>query len=228
MRKTLLIAAAALAGSIISSQAQVYSQNIVGYANVTLNSGYTLVASQFNSGASNGLNEVAANLPYGSTVLLFNGVGYNQYQYAPGLNDANTIFIDPDSQNDVTTPVVQPGQGFFVQNPGTAVTNTFVGTVATNVINLAAGYSLVGSPLPYGGDITNSLINLNLVTGATILIYNGTGYSQYQYAPGFNDAGTVFIDPDTQNDKPDPILSVGQGFFYQNPGSAVTWAQVYP
>ena len=31
MRKTLLIAAAALAGSIISSQAQVYSQNVVGY-----------------------------------------------------------------------------------------------------------------------------------------------------------------------------------------------------
>ena len=34
MKKTLLIAAAALAASVISSQAQVYSQNIVGYANV--------------------------------------------------------------------------------------------------------------------------------------------------------------------------------------------------
>ena len=59
MRKTLLIAAAALASSVISSQAGVYSQNIVGYANiVTPNGGTYLVTVPFRSVLSNGANEV--------------------------------------------------------------------------------------------------------------------------------------------------------------------------
>ncbi len=46
MKKTLLIAAAALAASLIPSQAQVYSQNIVGYVNTAIPGGgaLTLVA----------------------------------------------------------------------------------------------------------------------------------------------------------------------------------------
>jgi hypothetical protein len=37
--KTLLIAAAALVAGVITSEAQVYSANIVGYVNVTLPAG---------------------------------------------------------------------------------------------------------------------------------------------------------------------------------------------
>jgi hypothetical protein len=53
MRKTLLIAGAALAASIISSQAQtVYSQNIVGYINQTIPAGkYQIVGSQLINGS---------------------------------------------------------------------------------------------------------------------------------------------------------------------------------
>ncbi len=36
MKKTLLIAAAALVAGVISSEAQVYSANIVGYVNVVM------------------------------------------------------------------------------------------------------------------------------------------------------------------------------------------------
>ena len=39
MKKTLLIAAAALVAGVISSEAQVYSANIVGYVNVVMPAG---------------------------------------------------------------------------------------------------------------------------------------------------------------------------------------------
>ena len=60
MRKTLLMAAAALAAGVISSQAGVYSANIVGYANVANNiAGKNYFMSvPFNVGVSNGANEV--------------------------------------------------------------------------------------------------------------------------------------------------------------------------
>jgi len=56
--KTLLIAAAALAATVISSEAQVYSQNVVGYANITCPPGqFSLIGNQFDTG-SNTLNNV--------------------------------------------------------------------------------------------------------------------------------------------------------------------------
>ena len=78
MRKTLLIAAAALASSVISSQAGVYSQNIVGYVNVpTINPAYDYALSvPFTIGASNGANEVfpGTALPeYSQTLDLHSG-----------------------------------------------------------------------------------------------------------------------------------------------------------
>jgi hypothetical protein len=58
MKKTLLIAAAALAAGVISTQAQVYSQNVVGYVNqpVPANS-YQIIASDMMNGSdSNATN----------------------------------------------------------------------------------------------------------------------------------------------------------------------------
>src|SRR6516162_592977 len=78
MKKTLLIAAAALAAGVISTQAQVYSQNIVGYCNVTLQGGghYTLCASPFDDGKGNsGTNWLDPNgtIPNKAQILTWNG-----------------------------------------------------------------------------------------------------------------------------------------------------------
>ncbi len=60
--KTLLIAAAALAAGVISSQAQVYSANIVGYANVVCPaSTLVLLANPLDNG-TNTANDVFASL----------------------------------------------------------------------------------------------------------------------------------------------------------------------
>ena len=67
--KTLLIAAAALAAAVTSSQAQstVYSQNIVGYINTSLAPGYNLVANQLNVNNTNGASgSVRPSLPDGT------------------------------------------------------------------------------------------------------------------------------------------------------------------
>ena len=61
--KTLLIAAAALVAGVVSSEAQVYSANIVGYVNVTVPAAsYVLMANPLTTG-----NDVLTNvIPPGS------------------------------------------------------------------------------------------------------------------------------------------------------------------
>ena len=63
MKKTLLIAAATLAAGVISIQAQVYSQNIVGYMNQTLVPGYANLCNTFDIGTGNTLTNMIQNVP---------------------------------------------------------------------------------------------------------------------------------------------------------------------
>jgi len=80
MKKTLLIAAAALVAGVISSEAQpVYSANIVGYVNQVLPSGsLQLVCNPLDNGTNTG-NDVFATLPNKSQVQLWNGTGFTAY-----------------------------------------------------------------------------------------------------------------------------------------------------
>jgi hypothetical protein len=194
MKKTLLAVAAALAASAISSQAQVYSQNIVGYENLatpTAGKSYPLTV-QFTIGASNGVNEVfGTSLPDGTKLLIWNGVNnYNIALYDSsdpnGVGAGAPLWYQNDDQTPLSPlPTLVPGQGFFIV-PSAPLTNTFAGVVAvnpgsSNVLSLAtAGRSyFVGSVIPYGGAISNGTasgggINLNgLHDGTKLLIWNG-------------------------------------------------------
>jgi hypothetical protein len=192
-----------------SAQGNVYSLNVVGYVNTPIGAaGYTLVANPLNDGLGNVVsNLVPASLPVGAKVLTWNGAGYvTSSKKAGGWSPSQ---------------VIAPGTGYFVYNPSTAATNTFVGEVAgalpgslTN--NLAAGYELVGSQYPIGSNITNTGSNtLNLPAGlpigSKVLTWNGAGYvTSSKKAGGWSPA---------QN------IGVGQGFFIQNAGGAVNWIQ---
>lgn len=130
MKKALLFAAAALAAGVVSSEAQVYSQNIVGYANLNFPQGGKsyLISTPFAVGASNGLNEVFGSaLPSFSQVLIWstannsyttvvydntdpNGVGAGAplwYQ-----SDDSTPYVDPATGGNA--PSISVGQGIFV------------------------------------------------------------------------------------------------------------------
>ena len=203
MKKTLLIAAAALVAGVISSEAQVYSANIVGYVNVVTpgSSQYALIANPLDDGTNN-LTDLVPSAATGSTVLVWNGASYNSSTKTPTSWSAN--------------PHIAPGTGFFLRTAA-IFTNTFVGNVAAapgggTVTNALAGgvYSLVGSAIPYSDNLASTNLNLVPATGSTVLIFNGSGYTSSTKTPtswSFN-----------------PVIAAGQGFFVR-PTVAYSWVQ---
>ena len=253
MRKTLLIAAAALAASVISSEAQVYSQNVVGYANLPAPVGGKdyLITVPFVVGVSNGINEVfGTNLPVASTILIWNGNGYNTALYDPtdpdGLGAGAPVWYQGDDATPlVPLPTLPVGEGFFVA-PTAPITNTFAGAVAVNVgtsnqLVLATGGHdyLVASVVPYAGAVTNGNASTggpdlnNLPVASTLLFWNGNGYNVALFdntdpdglgatAPNWykGDDATPYVDPTTGGNVPN--IAVGQGFFLA-PSAPYTW-----
>lgn len=197
--------------SLMAQSTNVYSLNVVGYINVVLPPGYSIVSCPLIASPNNTLSNLFNNssLTYSGWKFYFftGGQGYTQI-------DSGTA---KGGYADLGTNTINPGQAIFVQNPGTkTVTNTFVGTVPSGSLTntLAVGYNLVGSILPSSGDIsTNSLTLLtNGNTGDTIYVYSTNGYS----SPG---GEYKFSAKKTWSQAP-IVPSVGEGFFYQNVGTA--------
>jgi hypothetical protein len=207
--KTLLIAAAALAAMVISSEAQpVFSANVVGYVNVALPAGQlALVENPLDNGTNTG-NDVLGSLPNKSTVQVWNGSGF-------------TVFTKTSTGFTPSNPSLPVGAGFFVKS-SSIFTNTFVGNVVpivggTSTNNLPGGaLALVGSILPVGGtfaDVGTNTFNLvaTLPNKSTIQVWNGSGFSV------FTKTSTGFT-PST------PSLTVAQGFFVKS-ATATNWTQ---
>jgi len=278
MKKTLLIAAAALAASVISSQAQVYSQNIVGYVNTPLPGANKLTfinnpLTEVNGSVTNEAGAVLSSLVGGEVVYVWNGTGFYQYVFGGvgagtsigqpsdfyDLNGGSAGSIPGDSAYDSDNGVywAQPfklkqGQGAFVQNPNTTVTNTFVGTVVLSNTNAptpipgANAISFVTPVIPVGGDLSGTNFNIPFVGGEVVYVWNGTSY--YQYVYGGLGSGTTIGKPsdfydlnggsagaipgDTAYDTDNGVywtqplvLKVGQGIAVQNPNTSINWTQ---
>jgi hypothetical protein len=272
--KTLLIAAAgALAAAITSSQAQtVYSQNVVGYVNTPLPPGFTLVCNPLN-GTTNAAEAVMPGLTGQENLFIWNGHGYFVYTYQ-GAGVGTGLGFQSDwtdgsasppapptiagSQTDTVdgfywtpTPVVNPGQGFFVQNPNASETNTFTGTVVTtNSQPINPGFNMVASAIPVGGDVeTNPAITLtkNFAGQENAFVWNGHGYFVYTFQGAGVGTGLGFQSDWTDGSASPPApptiagsqtdtvdgfywtpalqLSVGQGIFIQNPNTTEQWTQ---
>jgi len=228
MKKTLLMAAAALAAGVISSQAQpVYSQNVVGYANIatpSITANY-LIAVPFKIGVSNGANEVFPNLPDLSEFLIWNP---NASSYTFVKSDAAgspaTGFSDS-FDAPAPVPLLPVGVGFFLK-PSSPVTNTLVGTVAVNVgtsnvmtlPSITANY-LVGCVVPYAGAITNGNNsgggpNMGGLPDLTEFLFWDPNTSSYTFVKS-DAAGSPATGYSDSFDAPVPVptITVGQGFF---------------
>jgi hypothetical protein len=153
--KTLLITAAALVAGIASSNAQVYSANVVGYAQVVLNGGFNLIANPFDDGNGNHLtNLVTIPLPSKSSVTTWN-TGVQAFN-APITGSGGTWNADT---------ILAPGTGFFIKNGTVAsplITNTFVGTVVAPV---SAVSPIVLLQTVYSGRCSSSLRYCQFVHG---------------------------------------------------------------
>jgi hypothetical protein len=205
--KTLLIAAATLAVGAISSQAQVYSQNVVGYINVTLTNGYTMICNQLDgdgTGTNNSIyTVVGTNVPVNTAVLAWNGSAFTQSKWTGTKWTANSALF---------TNAMNPGSGFFVNSP--ALTNiTLVGQViqGTNKLAIAAGYQIVSPVSPVAGGI-GTVNGYSPTKNDAVLIWNGAGYVQHKWT------GTLWTSGE-------PSYNVGQGFFL-NAAGPNTWTNV--
>jgi hypothetical protein len=215
--KATLIAAATLAVGVISSQAQVYSQNIVGYVSVatTATNQFACFANPLDNGTNN-LTSLFPTAPNQTVVEIWNGTSFQAA--TKGFGNWNT---------NLNIPV---GTGFFIKYPVSAglVTNTFVGNIVvqtpnattgapsgTNTISLPNTFVLVGSPFPVAGQLTDSgdgTLNIGsvLVNQSVVEVWNGTSFQAA--TKGFGNWNTNL-----------PI-AVGQGFFVKAK-NATNWVQ---
>jgi hypothetical protein len=209
--KTLLMAAAALAAGVMHSQAQVYSQNIVGYINVPLNPGYNLIANQLDvdgTGTNNSIyTSVGTNLPSLTKVYAWNGSGYTIATFSAGTQ----TWL---GNNGAVSNAMNPGSGFFVYIPGATPTNTtFVGNVitGTNSYPIHSGFQIVAPSGPVAGtiDTTNGYVPSKL---DKLYVWSGSSYSIRTWS------GSSWLGGD-------PVLTVGQSVFL-NASSNNVWSEV--
>jgi len=244
---------AALAAGVATSMAQnVYSLNIVGYANVPIPVGFTYHSNPFNTGVTNGANEVIPNVGDGiNTTVLdgteiheWTGTGFRVSVMDSLTADTTTGFTDRNG-SPVPIPVLGSGKGYLINNPNASNNVTYVGTVrtGTNVLTFPGNphpYAS-GSPLPLAGtpfDLgwTNGppdgITGLGPVDGVEIQTLvrapngQGAGYLVRVFDSLTVDTTTGFTDRNG-NPQPAPQIAVGQGFFVNNPNaSTATWTQV--
>ena len=180
MKKTLLIAAAALVSASAFAQT-VTSANVVGYSKVELIPGYTVIHVPFSEGTNSlDIQDVlstsnltqAASSTSSDKILFWDNVGlkYDTYWLSNGAEGKGT---NPDKVGKwidgatglVASNSVAPGIGFFFQRAGTtSVTNMFSGDVViaetgTNSITLLEGFSVVASPFSSEFGLNTSVTN---------------------------------------------------------------------
>jgi hypothetical protein len=224
--KTLALSAilGALGSASLMAQTNVYSLNAVGYINVTLPPGYSIVTCPLTCTPDNTLNTLFPNgngvntppsgIPYaGCQVLKFYGGIFNQSDSGAG------VYAYGGWANGGSLAVL-PGQSIFFNNPNsTPLSATFVGTVPQGSLTntMIPGYNLVGSMVPVSGDLaTNSIANLNLTPGYGdfILTFNSAAGAFNTISPA---EGGVYSPGWAGGGNGDPITTnVAEGFFYYN------------
>jgi len=215
-----------VAAGVASSMAQsnVYSLNIVGYVNVPVPKGFSLVANPLDDGLgdANIISSVlsSTNTPDGTLVYVFApGTGYSVEQYGAGFGWFPA------------TNLLSPGRGFFIDSP-VATNVTFVGQIAagtyTNGLAGSSAYNLVGSQvpeaLPLGAPGITNTLGVPASDGDIVYRFsNATGYDIIQYGAGFGWFDTGVTGGGSTNG---PTIGVAEGFFLQSSAGG-NWVETF-
>jgi hypothetical protein len=107
-----LLCLSALAAGIATTVAQsnVYSLNIVGYVNLNVPAGYSMLANPLKAGVTNGANEIMTPID-GEQILTWNGVGFDYVAYDTFFGGWVDSGLNPSQP-----PSLPPGKGFFFFN----------------------------------------------------------------------------------------------------------------
>ena len=208
--KTILLTAAVVAAGIGTSLAQsaVYSQNAVGYVNLALPAGYSMIANPLN-GTNNNLSTIIPTAPDGTEILKFDAATQQFAATVPTYVAGFGWFPDG---------VLNPGEGAFINLPS-ATTLTFVGEVPQGVLSNAvpAGYSIQASQVPQAGALTTQL-NFPGADGDTVYRFDRANQRYFPEAPQYvQDFGWF---------PTEPVIAVGESFFVQK-AAAANWTRTF-
>jgi hypothetical protein len=204
--KALLLTAALSVAGLATASAQVYSVNVVGYVNLTLNPGFTMIANQLDAGAGNNtVGNLMPDVPEETQLFKFDA--------AAGTYIGNSFEFGEWSLPNMT---LAPGEGAFIRIPGNnPVAVTLVGEVRQGTLStpLVAGFQIVSSQVPQAGALDADLGFPAAEEDQVYLFSNETGgYSTHSYE--FGEWNIV------------PQVAVGQSFFVNKSG-ATTWSREF-
>jgi hypothetical protein len=206
--KTLLLTAVLGIAGAVSSSAQVYSVNAVGYVNVVIPRGFSMIANPLKA-ADNKISALIPTAPAGTTIYKFNTTtgGYNSSSF----DDLDNAWLpDPNI-------TLSPGDGAFI-NGVTQFTNTFVGEVMTGSLTnaMTAGFQIVSSQVPQEGRV-DTVLGFPPIPGAFIYQFNNAtgGYVSAQ----FDDLDNAWL-PAV------PTLKVGEAFWVRL-AAAANWTRTF-
>jgi hypothetical protein len=220
--KTLLLTAVlGIAGAASSMAQAVYSVNVVGYVNLTMKRGFNAVANQLDATPDNKLSSVLPSVPQDSQVLKFSNNNYTRDDFdvaSGGWIDSETL--EPSVRS------VAPGEGFLYYNPTAGdLTVTTVGQVRTgNGLSVplgAARFSFISAITPQDLAL-NAANSFPVAQDMQYLSYNANTQG-YNTRLDFDAGG--WINSETLDPVPDPVATVGSGFFIYNPGAATSWTR---
>jgi hypothetical protein len=236
--KTLILAAAALAAGLISSQAQssnVYSVNVVGYVNITIKPGFNLISAPIKGSANptatiNPLLTAITGLDDGSTFFGWNA-GSQSFTEA-----ANWIGTPPDgpawynADYSAFAPDTAPrGTSFFINHIGSAnATLTLVGEVpqGTDVETVPANYGFLADFIPAQQEISTN--GFPIVDGNTVTTWDADTQG---YTEALNGIGTPPDGPAWYNADYSAVIpfapAVGQGFLHTSINGTATWTRTF-
>jgi hypothetical protein len=190
-----------------TASAQVYSVNAVGYVNVTVPKGFTLIANPLKA-ATNTVGALFASAPDGTTLYTLK---------ADGTYDINTK--DFGEWGNPNAPL-EPGQGAFILNAGNdAFTVTFVGEVMQG-----KGASALKNPLPKGFSIRSSMVPQSGQLDKDLGFPAADGDTIYFWKNASTSYGIHTFDFGAW-DTP-PVPAVGEAF-YVNKVAAVDWVREF-
>lgn len=226
--KTLALSAmlGALGAASAIAQTNVYSINAVGYINLVLPNGYSIICNQLTTtnNTVGGIfqNTAANNYQWNNCLVLkFNTADGKYDQTDQGSSSYASGWISGG------TMTMNPGEAiWFANKTGSVQTNTIVGTVpqGTNTVNIVNGYQMIGSPVPFSGDLVTNMGFTNYVFGSKVLTFNNATTHYISYASSSSgSAGYMnqWLAPG------DPQLAVGQGFWYNSEPGPTPWVQIF-
>jgi len=216
MKKTLIVAAAALISASAFAQTTVSSANIVGYVKVATTNGFQIVSTQFDSTNNTPAGLFGDTLPLGSAIYKYDPVS----GYIGNISTYETLLF----VGDAWSADLDLSDGSFWVETAAVNTNIFSGEVnmaASVTNNLVPGFTLTSYPYP----VSVSIEDLDITPALGDAIYKfdpATGYigniATYENILFVGDAWSATL-----------TFEVGEGFWYENAAATTNvWVEVRP